>query len=85
MSENEVTTNSNAEVKTPADKAAVDTYIQDKLVNGTLVMKDAVSELNWSFPRIRSKAKTIAKKLDGTLVKKARGEYSFQPNPTKTA
>lgn len=74
------TTNTTADAKVAADAATVNTYIQDKLVNGTLSMKEAVNELNWSFPRIRSKAKTIAKKLNGTLVKKARGEYSFQPN-----
>lgn len=63
-----------------ADATTVATYIQERLTTSTLSMKEAVTTLGWSFPRIRSKAKTIAKKMNGTLVKKARGEYAFQPN-----
>ena len=80
MTDQETTTNVEASAKVVADAAAVNAYIQEKLTTSTLVMKDAVTTLNWSFPRIRSKAKTIAKKLNGTLVKKTRGEYALQQN-----
>jgi len=81
MSENQVPetaaiSTSTTIVATPTE---VVEYLQSKLTTSTLIMKEAVATLGWSFPRIRSKAKTIARKMNGELVKKSRGEYAFQP------
>jgi len=59
-------------------------FIQNALVGGELNMKTATEALGWSFPRIRSKAKTIAKKLNGTIAKKSRGIYLLEPNGTSS-
>ena len=42
-------------------------------------MKDACKKLGWSFPRIRSRALTIAKKLNCTFKKTSRGVYVLEP------
>jgi len=52
-------------------------YIQDCLVNGKLVMTLAVEETGWSFPRVRSRAITICKRLGGVFEKESRGVYIF--------
>ena len=57
-------------------------YITNALVNGKLHMKAACKELGWSFPRIRSRALTIAKKMKCTFMKTSRGVYILGPlNP----
>ena len=60
-------------------------YIRDKLINDKLIMADATETLGWSFPRIRSRAHTICKKLNGTFTKVERGVYILQPNETITS
>ena len=54
-------------------------YISNALTHGELRMKEACKELGWSFPRIRSRALTIAKKLNSTIVKTSRGVYVLEP------
>ena len=54
-------------------------YITNALVNGELHMKAACKELGWSFPRIRSRALTIAKKMKCTFTKTSRGVYILEP------
>ena len=54
-------------------------YITNVLVNGELHMKAACKELGWSFPRIRSRALTIAKKMKCTFMKTSRGVYILEP------
>ena len=54
-------------------------YITNALVNGELHMKTACKELGWSFPRIRSRALTIAKKMKCTFMKTSRGVYILEP------
>jgi len=66
-----------------ATKEVAEKYIQDALVNGKLEMKAAVKELGWSFPRIRSKAKTLAKKLNGVLTKDTKGIYFLKTDIVK--
>lgn len=68
-----------------ATKEMAEKYIQDTLLNGKLEMKDACNTLNWSFPRVRSKAMTICKKLGGEFVKESRGVYYLQTNVTPVA
>jgi len=68
-------------IATPAE--AVE-FIQNALVGGELNMKTATEALGWSFPRIRSKAKTIAKKLNGVMIKKSRGIYFLETNGTSS-
>lgn len=75
-----MSTQSNTATKDVAEK-----YIQDALVNSKLKMKKAVQELGWSFPRIRSKAKTIAKKLNGVLTKDTKGVYFLKTDDVKAA
>ena len=53
--------------------------ITDQLTNGELHMKSTCKELGWSFPRIRSRALTLAKKMNCTLVKVTRGVYILDP------
>lgn len=57
-------------------------YIENALTNGELHMKETCKELGWSFPRVRSRARTIAKKLNSTLTKRARGMYYLEPHTT---
>lgn len=54
-------------------------YITNALVNGELHMKAACKELGWSFPRIRSRALTIAKKMKCSFIKTSRGVYVLEP------
>jgi len=58
-------------------------YITNALTTGTLVMKTACKELGWSFPRIRSRALTIAKRANCTLKAVTRGVYILEPNKTE--
>lgn len=62
-------------------KQAVE-YIENALTNGELHMKETCKELGWSFPRVRSRALTIAGKLDSTLTKRVRGVYYLEPHAT---
>ena len=62
-------------------KQAVE-YIENTLTNGELHTKETCKELGWSFPRVRSRMLTIAKKLDSTLTKRARGVYYLEPHTT---
>ena len=62
-------------------KQAVE-YIENALTNGELHMKETCKELGWSFPRTRSRMLTIAKKLNSTLTKRARGVYYLEPHTT---
>jgi len=62
-------------------KQAVE-YIENALTNGELHMKETCKELGWSFPRVRSRSLTIAKKLNSTLTKRARGVYYLEPHTT---
>lgn len=55
-------------------------YIQNALTSGELNMKEACKTTGWSFPRVRSRALTIAKKLNSTLTKRTRGVYYLKPN-----
>jgi len=59
-------------------------YIRSALINGKLNMKEATTELGWTFPRVRSRAKTICKKMKGTFEKESRGVYIFQPGDEAT-
>jgi len=52
-------------------------YIKEQLINGKLIMADATEKTGWSFPRIRSRAITICKKLGGSFVKENRGVYIY--------
>jgi len=61
-----------------ATKEIAEEYIRTTLINSKLEMKQACEELGWSFPRIRSKAATICKKLGGKFVKESRGVYFLQ-------
>jgi len=70
---------STTEEATP-ERAVV--YITNALTTGELVMKTACDDLGWSFPRVRSRAQTIAKKLNGIFKKSARGVYFLEPNPS---
>lgn len=54
-------------------------YITNALTDSKLYMKEACKELGWSFPRIRSRALTIAKKMNCTFTKVTRGEYILTP------
>jgi len=73
-----------------ATKEQAEEYIRNALINGKLEMKQACKDLGWSFPRIRSKAKTISKKLGGTFTKDVRGVYfldtgtNTQPSTSST-
>jgi hypothetical protein len=58
-------------------------YIKNALTTGELHMKDACKTLGWSYPRIRSRALTIAKKLNSTLTKRTRGVYYLEPHTAK--
>ena len=69
-----------SEAKKVATSQEAANYIETALISGHLVMKDACKELGWSFPRTRSKAQTICKKLGGTFIKKERGVYYLNPN-----
>ena len=60
-------------------------YITNALTNGELYMKAACKELGWSFPRIRSRALTIAKKMKCTFTKTSRGVYILEPFETSTS
>jgi len=53
-------------------------YIRDQLVNGELIMADATEKTGWSFPRVRSRAITVCKRLGGKLEKKERGVYVYE-------
>ena len=53
-------------------------YIIERLSNDKLVMLDAVNKLNWSRPRIRSRALTISKRLKMDLVATERGVYVLE-------
>jgi len=68
--------------KTVASVEDATNYIKNTLVTGELNMKEATKALGWSFPRIRSRAKTICKKLDGVFTKKSRGIYFLETNVT---
>jgi hypothetical protein len=74
-----------SESKVVATKEQATEYIESALVNGTLEMKAACKELGWSFPRIRSRAQTICKKMGGTFEKTSRGVYYLcvPPDPNK--
>ena len=67
------------EQKSPATVEKAIEYITDALTNGELHMKEACKELGWSFPRIRSRSLTIAKKLNCTFMKASRGVYVLDP------
>lgn len=54
-------------------------YITDALINEKLQMATACKELGWSFPRIRSRALTVAKKMNCAIVKVSRGVYILEP------
>lgn len=67
---------------TPATVATTDQaveYITNALTNGELHMKEACKELGWSFPRIRSRSLTIAKKMKCVFTKVNRGVYILEP------
>jgi len=66
-------------IKEPVSVTEALSYIKDKLVNGRLVMQEATEALGWSFPRIRSRAKTVCKKLNGKFVSVERGVYILEP------
>ncbi len=68
------------QTKSAVTKEKAEEYIQTALINGKLEMKQACEELGWSFPRIRSKAMTICKKLGGEFVKESRGVYFLRTN-----
>jgi hypothetical protein len=76
----ETTNTTTATTKKIATADEAITYIKNALLTGELNMKDAVDTLGWSFPRIRSKAKTISKKLGGTFTKKSRSIYYIDSN-----
>jgi hypothetical protein len=69
--------------KTAVSAAEAGEYIRRALVEGKLNMKTATTDLGWAFPRIRSRAKTICKKMNGTFEKESRGIYYFQPREEK--
>ncbi len=54
-------------------------YITNALTNGELRMKEACHTLGWSFPRIRSRSLTIAKKMKCIFKKIDRGVYILDP------
>ena len=54
-------------------------YITNALTNEELRMKNACKKLGWSFPRIRSRALTIAKRLNCAIVKTSKGVYILEP------
>jgi len=54
-------------------------YITAALTNGELHMKEACHTLGWSFPRIRSRSLTIAKKMKCEFKKVSRGVYILDP------
>ena len=54
-------------------------YITNALLHGKMHMKEACKELGWSFPRIRSRALTIAKKMNCVFTKTTRGVYILEP------
>lgn len=60
-------------------------YITNALANGELHMKEACKELGWSFPRIRSRAHTIARKMKCAFMKTSRGVYILEPLETPTS
>ena len=66
--------------QTVASKTDAIKYITEKLTTSKLVMADATRDLGWTFPRIRSRAKTICKKLNGSFVAESRGVYVFVPH-----
>lgn len=83
MSEQNVPDEDGRKVHPPV--ASTDTaveYITSALTDGKLLMKDACKELGWSFPRIRSRALTVAKKLNSTFTKVSRGVYILEPLET---
>lgn len=55
-------------------------YIRDHLLTGKLVMAEASKQLGWTFPRIRSRAKTICRALGGEFTKEMRGVYFCKNN-----
>ena len=66
----------------PATVATTDQaveYITKALTEGELHMKVACKTLGWSFPRIRSRSLTIAKRMKCTFTKTARGVYILEP------
>ncbi len=63
----------------PASVTEAVSYIKDCLINGKLVMAEATAKLKWSFPRIRSRGRTICKKLNGKFVSTERGVYILEP------
>lgn len=65
--------------KEPASVLEAVSYIRERLLNSKLIMAEATEELGWSFPRIRSRAKTICKKLNGKFVSTERGVYIIEP------
>lgn len=83
MSEQNVPDEDGRKVHPPV--ASTDTaveYITSALTDGKLLMKDACKDLGWSFPRIRSRALTVAKKLNSTFTKVSRGVYILEPLET---
>jgi len=75
----------NTTSKKIATKEEAVEYIKTALISGELNMRDAVQTLGWSFPRIRSKARTIAKTLNGILTKKARSIYFVETGNMNSA
>lgn len=73
--------------KEPVSVAEAVSYIKDRLINDKLIMAEATEKLSWSFPRIRSRARTICKKLNGKFVSVERGVYILEPqdSPPSTA
>jgi len=65
-----------------ADKNTVINLLRELLIHDKLIMAELVIETGWSFPRLRSRAKTICKSLNGSLCKLERGVYYFEPNNT---
>jgi hypothetical protein len=59
----------------PASAKDAVEYITNALVNDKLSMNAACKDLGWSFPRIRSRALTIAKGMQSVLTKVERGIY----------
>lgn len=62
--------------------AEVAKAIQEALLHGELSMKTIVEQSGWTYPRVRSKARTVAKKLGGSLEKRSRGVYAYIKNET---
>lgn len=55
------------------------TFIQEKLISGKMIMKEVCKETGWSFPRVRSCAKTICKRLGCIYVRESVGVYYADP------